>query len=90
MWHTIRPKRANNLLIQEAILYEGITPKDGQEVLVTTKDYKVDKSIFYDDKDFGQFFTGYEGIYDIIAWMPLPHPYKNVDISMKTNIKVIT
>ena len=51
--------------------YEPPLPEDGQEVLVTTKDGYVMMDIFSDggfenNSDYG----------DLLAWMPLPEPYK--------------
>lgn len=54
--------------------YDCVLPEDGEEVLVTTKYGNVDKAIFY--SDMGCYFENYEDWDDVLAWMPLPKPYK--------------
>lgn len=49
-------------------------PEDGQEVLVTTK-WGVALVEFTSD-EYGCVFDGYEDEGDVLAWMPLPEPYK--------------
>ena len=48
-------------------------PDDGQEVLVSTK-WGVDKDTFCID-GYGVYFENYDAD-DLLAWMPLPEPYK--------------
>lgn len=50
-------------------------PKDAQEVLITTKYGDVVLTEFCVDDD-GCCFDGYEDRGDVLAWMPLPEPYK--------------
>ena len=50
-------------------------PEDGDEVLITTRFGTVEKTIFLID-DVGGYFEGYEGDRDVLAWMPLPTPYR--------------
>jgi hypothetical protein len=55
-------------------MYDCALPEDGQDVLISTP-YGVKQTTFYKDYIFGFYFEGYEDIGDVIAWMPLPHPY---------------
>ena len=59
-------------------IYDCELPNDGQEILVTTE-WGVDKTTFYNDTYEGCYFENYEDDGDVIAWMPLPEEYKEVD-----------
>ena len=59
------------------LIYECPLPEDGQEVLVTSKYGSVDKTTFY--TDYGNYFENYEDYDEVIAWHPLPEPYKERD-----------
>ena len=59
------------------LIYECPLPEDGQEVLVTSKHGSVDKTTFY--TDCGNYFENYEDYDELIAWQPLPEPYKECD-----------
>ena len=59
------------------LIYECPLPEDGQEVLVTSKYGSVDKTTFY--TDCGNYFENYEDYDEVIAWQPLPEPYKERD-----------
>lgn len=50
-------------------------PDDGEEILVTTTHGYVNKDISYFDDGFC-LDSGYDWQTDVIAWMPLPEPYK--------------
>jgi len=53
-------------------------PDDEQEILVTVKHknwVSVEKDVCYVDSCYG-LDSGYDWLDDIIAWMPLPEPYK--------------
>lgn len=53
-------------------------PDDGQEILVTVKHKDwigVEKDVCYVDSDYS-LDSGYDWLDDIIAWMPLPEPYR--------------
>ncbi len=50
-------------------------PNDGEEILVTTTHGYVNKDISYIDDGF-YLDSGYDWKTDVIAWMPLPEPYK--------------
>ena len=56
------------------IIYECTLPDDGQEVLITSKFGSVDKTTFY--TDCGNYFENYEDYDEVLAWQPLPLPYK--------------
>lgn len=56
------------------LIYECPLPDDGQEVLTTSKYGSVDKTTFY--TDCGNYFENYEDYDEVIAWQPLPQPYK--------------
>ena len=59
------------------LIYECPLPEDGQEVLITSKFGSVDKTTFY--TDCGNYFENYEDYDEVIAWQPLPEPYKERD-----------
>ena len=56
------------------LIYECPLPDDGQEVLITSNYGSVDKTTFY--TDCGNYFENYEDYNEVIAWQPLPQPYK--------------
>jgi hypothetical protein len=51
-------------------------PDNYTEILVCTKDGRVCTDTFFDD-DGCYLDSGYDFIYDIAAWMPIPEPYKH-------------
>lgn len=53
---------------------------DNEEVLVCQKDGQIRHAMFYDFNGKKKFVTWEEGItiYDVLAYMPLPEPYKGV------------
>ena len=53
---------------------------DNEEVLVRQKDGQIRHAMFYDFGGKKKFVTWEEGItiYDVVAYMPLPEPYKEV------------
>lgn len=59
------------------LIYECPLPDDGQEVLITSKYGSVDKTTFY--TDCGNYFENYEDYDEVIAWQPLPKPFKERD-----------
>ena len=61
----------------DGFIYECPLPDDGQEVLITSKYGSVDKTTFY--TDCGNYFENYEDYDEVIAWQPLPEPYKERD-----------
>lgn len=58
----------------DIMIYECTLPDDGQEVLITSKFGRVEKTTFY--TDCGNYFENYEDYDEVIAWQPLPQPYK--------------
>lgn len=59
----------------EAVIYSG-TPDDGDEVLVCTVWGNVYIDTFYNDPDSGCYFDDNGDMDGIVAWMPLPEPYR--------------
>lgn len=57
----------------DTIVYDCEMPKDGQEILITTKTGKIETDICYIYNN-EYFFESCWPIEDIIAWMPLPLP----------------
>ena len=56
------------------IMYDCPLPDDGQSVLITNRFYSVDVDTFY--RDDGCYFEDNCDVGDVLAWMPLPDPYK--------------
>lgn len=56
-------------------IYECKLPDDCQDVLITTRFGGVTMDVFYNGAD-GSYFEEYCDDGDVIAWMPLPEPYK--------------
>lgn len=55
-------------------MYDCELPYNNQEVLITSKYGYVTQTTFY--SDYGCYFEDYEDEDDVLAWMPLPEPYK--------------
>ena len=53
-------------------------PQDGQEILVQAKNGEIRWDVCYEDDGFS-LDSGWDWKDDIIAWMPLPDPYKGGD-----------
>jgi len=60
----------------EAIIYTSQLPDDGEEVLTCDRYGNVRIDIFENDLDYGCYFEENGDMDGIIAWMPLPEPYK--------------
>lgn len=60
----------------EALIYTSQLPDDGQEVLVCGRNGRVWIDKFMSDPDYGCYFEEYEDMDGIVAWMPLPKPYR--------------
>ena len=78
-WHEIKDEeRKENDYPKDWVCYlDSIMPYDGQRILVTTKGGYVELDECYSDD--GRTFSldsGYDWVDDVIAWMPLPEPYK--------------
>lgn len=59
----------------DAVIYTSQLPGNGEDVLVSTKYGRVYIDTFYDD-DEGCYFDDNGDMDGIVAWMPLPEPYK--------------
>ena len=59
----------------EAVIYDSCLPDDGQEVLVCHKWCGVGVEHFCND-EYGCYFEENGDMDGIVAWMPLPEPYK--------------
>lgn len=57
--------------VEYTFMYDCKMPDGGQEVLVKTQ-WGIEKTTYH--TDYGCYFEDYED--DVIAWMPLPEPYK--------------
>lgn len=78
-WHDItdEERRENNYPKDWAAYIDSEMPCDGERVLITTKGGFVEMDECYSDD--GMTFgldSGYDWIDDVVAWMPLPEPYK--------------
>ena len=52
-------------------------PEDGETVLITDWSGHVETDTFFKDDNDGCYFECNSDIEDVIAWMPLPEPYKS-------------
>jgi len=61
---------------EEAVaVFDCEMPCDNQSILVTTSHGYVNQDVCYIDEGFS-LDSGWDWIDDVIAWMPLPEPYK--------------
>ena len=79
----LAPNEANKIMdaLQKWIPWTGECDlMDNEEVLVCQKDGQIRHAMFYDFGGKKKFVTWEEGItiYDVVAYMPLPEPYKEV------------
>lgn len=63
----------------EALIYTSQLPDDGQEVLTCDRYGNVKIDTFESDPDYGCYFDENGDMDGIVAWMPLPEPYKGGD-----------
>ena len=56
-------------------IYNCSLPDDGQDTLIQTP-FGIRFATFYNDTQYGIYWEGFEDEDDVIAWMPLPKPYK--------------
>ena len=63
--------------VDDGYIYDCPLPDGGDEVLISTK-WGVEKTTFYTDD--GYYFEQYEDDGDVLAWMPLPEPYKGSEV----------
>lgn len=57
------------------LCFDCLMPDDGQDVLITTKIGYVEKDVCCIDDGF-YLDSGYDWTEDVVAWMPLPEPYR--------------
>lgn len=69
-------EKAEYLECGDGFIYDCRLPDDGDEVLITTVYGSVVQTTFYNDYDYGCYFEMYEDEDEVLAWMPLPKPYK--------------
>ena len=69
-------KRGYDIGDDEALIYTSQLPEDGQEVLVCGRYGKVWIDKFENDPDYGCWFEENGDMDGIVAWMPLPKPYR--------------
>lgn len=80
-WHIITDEEREREEYPKEWVYlvDNIMPNDEEEILVTIKSSKgnlyVEKDICYLDDGYS-LDSGYDWISDVVAWMPLPKPYK--------------
>lgn len=65
----------------DAYIYSNL-PDYSEEVIICTHSGYVRTDRYYDDND-GSYFDSYD-LSDVMAWMPLPKPYKGGDESCTT------
>ena len=66
----------NNYGENYTFMYDCKLPADEQEVLITTNMGSVEQVTFYRHSEYGCYFEYYEDDGDVVAWMPLPKPYR--------------
>lgn len=76
-WHEItEEERAENGYPKDwDVFIDCEMPSDEEEILVTTRYGRVEKDVCYEDGEFS-LDSGYDWVDDIVAWQPLPEPYK--------------
>ena len=76
-WHNITDEeRERESYPKEWVTYlDSEMPEDGQEILVQTKHGDIRWDVCYIEDGFS-LDSGWDWVDDIIAWMPLPQPYK--------------
>lgn len=76
-WHYITDEecKENGYPKDWVYLLDCEMPDDEQEILVTTNHGRVEKDVCYIDDGFS-LDSGWDWCDDIVAWMPLPEPYK--------------
>jgi len=61
---------------EDAVIYTSQLPDDGQEALTCSRYGNIRIDTFEQDPDFGCWFEENGDMDGIVAWMPLPEPYK--------------
>lgn len=78
-WHEItdEEREREDYPKEWACYIDCIMPYDGQRILITTKGGFVELDECYsDDGCTFSLDSGYDWVDDVVAWMPLPEPYK--------------
>ena len=68
-----------------AYIYTCRLPEDGQQVIVTLHNGTCYGTVFYNDSSYGPYFEYFEDVTDVKAWMPMPDPWKEHEVSEKKN-----
>lgn len=76
-WHEITDaeREENGYPKEWEVFLDCEMPSDDEKILVTTRYATVEADVCYEDGEFS-LDSGYDWVDDIIAWMPLPEPYK--------------
>lgn len=79
-WHEItEEEREREGYPKDWVVYiDCDMPCDGDEILVQTKNGYIRWDVCYEDGEFS-LDSGWDWIEDIVAWMPLPEPYRGGD-----------
>ncbi len=73
---------------KEAMIYDCKLPDDNEEVQITTSDGCVVQTTFYTDD--GCYFECYEDYGEVVAWQPLPQPYREAEKMLDTKEDIET
>lgn len=89
-WHEITDaeREENGYPREWVLLIDCEMPCDGQEILVQTTNGYIRWDVCYEDGGFS-LDSGWDWVEDIVAWMPLPKPYKGgEDEKVKTEMSL--
>ena len=77
IWHEITDEERNREGYPKdwVVHIDCEMPSDEQKILVTTRWGTAEEDVCYEDGEFS-LDSGYDWIDDIVAWMPLPEPYR--------------
>ena len=77
IWHEITDEERNREgYPKDWVVYlDCEMPSDEQKILVTTRWGTVEADVCYEDGEFS-LDSGWDWINDVLAWMPLPEPYR--------------
>lgn len=84
-WHPVKYKKPTrddiNFCRDKALdipefVYSGTLPEDQEDVLIITRYGSIEKDTFFIDNCGCCYFEEYCDENDVVAWMPLPKPYK--------------
>lgn len=76
-WHEItdEERKENGYPKDWSVYLDCTMPADEEEIIITTRYGTVEKDVYHVDGEFS-LDSGYDWIEDVIAWKPLPKPYK--------------